>query len=152
LAEPAVRPRADFWPWFFRSSPATRVAAYILVTIFTTAVISKLFVQHPAMSTPRSGVTVFEPEVVLNRSLTPGAVRQVAVCDVCVMAHEEVVKTVPAALRQRVFQEYGIANADAENYEVDYLITPGLGGVDDIRNLLPEPNASRYGIPASRTH
>ena len=58
------------------------------------------------------------------------------------MAHEEVVKAVPETLRQLVFQEYGIANVHADNYEVDYLITPGLGGADDIRNLWPEPNAS----------
>jgi hypothetical protein len=31
------------------------------------------------------------------------------------------------------------AGARAEQYEVDYLITPGLGGSDDIRNLWPEP-------------
>jgi hypothetical protein len=58
------------------------------------------------------------------------------------MAHEEVVTAVPASLRQVVFQEYGIANAHADNYEIDYLITPGLGGVKDIHNLWPEPNAS----------
>lgn len=28
-----------------------------------------------------------------------------------------------------------------ENYEIDYLITPELGGADDIRNLWPEPYA-----------
>jgi hypothetical protein len=94
------------------------------------------------MSTPNATGILFEPEVVPNRSLTPGAIRQVAVRDVCVTAHEELVKAVPEALRQRVFQEYGIATADANNYEVDYLITPGLGGADDIRNLWPEPNAS----------
>jgi anti-sigma factor RsiW len=142
LAELATKTHPDSWPWFFRFGRATRVAAYISVTIFTTAVMSKLIVQPPLMSTPNSTGILFEPEVVPNRSLTPGAIRQVAVRDVCVMAHEEVVKAVPEALRQRVFQEYGIATADASNYEVDYLITPGLGGADDIRNLWPEPNAS----------
>ncbi len=142
LAELTARPRADSWPGFFRFAPATRVAAYICVTIFITAVISKIVVQPPAMSTPQSDVIGFEAEVVPNRSLTPGATRQLEVRDVCVMAHEEVVKAVPAALRQQVFQEYGIANVDADNYEVDYLITPGLGGAEDIRNLWPEPSAS----------
>jgi len=142
LAELAAKPRADSWPGFFRVAPAMRVAAYICVTIFITAVISQVVVQPPATSTPHLGVVAYEAEVVPNRSLTPGATRQVEVRDVCVMAHEEVVKAVPVALRQQVFQEYGIANADADNYEVDYLITPGLGGVEDIRNLWPEPSAS----------
>jgi hypothetical protein len=113
-----------------------------LWAIFVTAVISRLLVQHPSMSRPNSAAISFEPEVVPNRSLTPGAVRQVAVSDVCAMAHEEVVTAVPASLRQVVFQEYGIANAHADNYEIDYLIAPGLGGVKDIHNLWPEPNAS----------
>jgi anti-sigma factor RsiW len=142
LAELAAKPRADSWPRFFRFAPTMRVAAYICVTIFITAAISKIFVQPPGMSTLHSGVVAFEAEMVPNRSLTPGATRRVAVRDVCVMAHEEVVKAVPVALRQQVFQEYGIANADADNYEVDYLITPGLGGAEDIRNLWPEPSAS----------
>ena len=30
-------------------------------------------------------------------------------------------------------------NAQPRAYEVDYLITPELGGADDIRNLWPEP-------------
>jgi hypothetical protein len=142
LAELAAKPRADSSVGFFRFAPAMRVAAYICVTIFFTAVIGKVVVQPPAMSTPYLGGVAFEAEVIPNRSLTPGATRQVAFRDVCVMAHEEVVKDVPAALRQQVFQEYGIANDDAGNYEVDYLITPGLGGVEDIRNLWPEPSAS----------
>jgi hypothetical protein len=58
--------------------------------------------------------------------------------DVCSMAHEEVVATVSTSLRQQVFREYGIASDHAGEYEIDYLITPGLGGADDIHNLWPE--------------
>jgi anti-sigma factor RsiW len=142
LAELAGKLRADSWPGFFRFAPAARIAAYLCVPLFTTIVISRIFVQHEAMSTPHSALALFETGIIPNRSLTPGAARPVAVRDVCLMAHEEVVKDVPVALRQRVFQEYGIANEDADKYEVDYLITPGLGGLEDIRNLWPEPNES----------
>jgi hypothetical protein len=44
---------------------------------------------------------------------------------------------VPAVLQRKVFEEYGIAGADPRAYEVDYLVTPALGGSDDIRNLWP---------------
>ena len=74
-----------------------------------------------------------------NPSLTPGAVRPVAIGDICSMEHEEVVRPVSSAIQQRVFNEYGLQGARFENYEVDYLITPGLGGSDDIRNLWPQP-------------
>jgi len=73
-----------------------------------------------------------------NPSLTPGAVRPVAIGDICSMDHDEVVRSVPATIQQRVFNEYGMQGVRFENYEVDYLITPGLGGSDDIRNLWPQ--------------
>jgi hypothetical protein len=68
--------------------------------------------------------------------LTPGA---------AILANREAVcrqeniknKTVPVALRKRVFEEYGIAEAEPRAYEVDYLVTPALGGADDVRNLWP---------------
>ncbi len=37
-----------------------------------------------------------------------------------------------------------MAGAQSKNYELDYLISPQLGGTNDIRNLWPEP-ASRTG-------
>ena len=52
-------------------------------------------------------------------------------------------REVSKSLRQEVFQEYGIVNAHASDYEIDYLIAPGLGGAEDIRNLWPEPYTAR---------
>jgi hypothetical protein len=45
-------------------------------------------------------------------------------------------------MRQKVFQEYGIMNARANDYEIDYLIAPGLGGAEDLHNLWPQPYTS----------
>jgi hypothetical protein len=45
---------------------------------------------------------------------------------------------VAASLQRKVFEEYGIVAAEPRAYEVDYLITPALGGADDIRNLWPQ--------------
>lgn len=80
-----------------------------------------------------------QPSVVLaapNPVLTPGAAilePPGALCRQSSQGNREV----DAALRRRVFEEYGITNASAKAYEVDYLITPALGGADDIRNLWP---------------
>ncbi len=74
-----------------------------------------------------------------NHALTPGATRPVSMGDVCSMPHEEVVKAVSTDLRAQVFAEYGVAPAHAGDYEIDYLIAPGLGGSEDIHNLWPEP-------------
>ena len=48
----------------------------------------------------------------------------------------------PVALQRRVFEQYGIRNAEPRSYEVDYLITPALGGADDIHNLWPHSYAT----------
>ena len=46
---------------------------------------------------------------------------------------------VPAATRQAVFGEYGISMDHSGNdFQVDYLISPQLGGTDDVRNLWPQ--------------
>jgi hypothetical protein len=75
-----------------------------------------------------------------NPSLTPGSIRAIAIADLCSMDHDQVVRSVPDHLQQEVFQEYGLAGARVADYELDYLITPGLGGADDIGNLWPEPH------------
>jgi anti-sigma factor RsiW len=72
-----------------------------------------------------------------RQKLTPGVVRNVAKAEVCSANAQAFV--VPVALQRRVFEEYGIRNASPNAYEVDYLITPELGGAADIRNLWPEP-------------
>jgi anti-sigma factor RsiW len=71
-----------------------------------------------------------------NPALTPGAAVLETSSEICQEAKPKN-KEVDSALRRRVFAEYGIPNAPAQAYEVDYLITPALGGADDIHNLWP---------------
>jgi hypothetical protein len=68
--------------------------------------------------------------------LTPGATLLASQPAEC--AEENIKnKAVPVALQRKVFEQYGIAGADPRAYEVDYLVTPALGGADDIHNLWP---------------
>jgi anti-sigma factor RsiW len=76
-----------------------------------------------------------------NPGITPGSTRPVTLAEVCAADRDEVVREVPASLQQKVFQEYGIKDRPAKDFEVDYLITPGLGGSDDVSNLWPEPHS-----------
>ena len=138
LAEMATKQRVSFWR-ALHFKPATRRAAFLCVATVIVAVASALLVQHSRL---HEGAAV-EHAAIPNRSLTPGATRNVTVSDVCSMPHEEVVGEVSTSLRQEVFHEYGIANAHAGDYEVDYLIAPGLGGAEDIHNLWPQPYTSR---------
>jgi len=69
--------------------------------------------------------------------LTPGATVLMTREQVC-RATSVRNKSVSAAVQRAVFREYGIGPANSRGYEVDYLITPALGGADDIHNLWPE--------------
>lgn len=70
-------------------------------------------------------------------SLTPGAVTAATREQIC-SATEPKNRAVPVTLRRRVFEEYGLVSSEPQAYEVDYLITPALGGADDIRKLWPQ--------------
>ena len=71
--------------------------------------------------------------------LTPGATVPVSENEVCRAGVKRAVPVVPLSLARKVFEEYGVAQPRPDAYEVDYLITPELGGATDIRNLWPEP-------------
>jgi hypothetical protein len=71
--------------------------------------------------------------------LTPGATLPVTQNQVCRADPAGTIAAIPASLQRKVFEEYGVTPAQPEAYEVDYLITPELGGATDIRNLWPQP-------------
>jgi hypothetical protein len=76
-----------------------------------------------------------------NPSLTPGATVLLSQRELCRETSANN-KAVPVALQRRVFDEYGIRTAEPRAYEVDYLITPALGGADDIHNLWPQSSSA----------
>ena len=79
-----------------------------------------------------------------NPRLTPGAVRSVTMAEVCSLPREEVIRAVPTDLEAKVLREYGLHTPSHQEYEVDYLITPGLGGAEQIGNLWPEPYSGTW--------
>jgi hypothetical protein len=74
-----------------------------------------------------------------DAELTPGVARAAGRDEICTVASDEEFYPIPATVALRVFETYGIRNPEPRSYEVDYLITPSLGGADDIRNLWPQP-------------
>jgi hypothetical protein len=71
--------------------------------------------------------------------LTPGATLPVTQNQVCGADASSTIAPIPASLQRKVFEEYGVTPSQPDAYEVDYLITPELGGATDIRNLWPQP-------------
>ena len=76
------------------------------------------------------------------KRLTPGATRASRVEELCSTEDPEDDRAIDASIEQKVFDEYGLPISARGAYEVDFLITPGLGGSEDIRNLWPEPYQS----------
>ncbi len=77
--------------------------------------------------------------------ITPGEARAITVAEVCEYEHAEVIsRDIPEDMRRKVFAAYGIKSPHAEEFEVDYLITPDLGGTESIRNLWPQPYSVRW--------
>ena len=89
----------------------------------------------PNQSPGNHGGTV---AVVPRQDLTPGATRLVTVDEICGPARHARAPVVPAAVQRGVFESYGADYGRAGEYELDYLITPELGGIADARNLWPQ--------------
>ena len=72
--------------------------------------------------------------------LTPGRTRAVALDEIC-SGKEEVDQDpeVAVSLRDTVFREYGVDETAGQRFQVDYLISPQLGGTETVENLWPQP-------------
>ena len=95
---------------------------------------SSAFARIPAVSIQTPALPV--------RYLTPGAVHATTAADLC-SAAQEPEKSVPPSVRRVVLRNYGVRDLPDGDYELDYLITPELGGAADPQNLWPE----RYTSP-----
>jgi hypothetical protein len=112
---------------------ALRPTLAIVLAAFGLGLIAYLISAPWAMRQPSRLVAVTVP----NPNLTPGATVLISREEVCRQSNTKN-KVVPVALQRRVFDEYGLHTAEPRAYEVDYLITPALGGADDIHNLWPQ--------------
>jgi hypothetical protein len=77
-------------------------------------------------------------------SLTPGDTVLQSRRDVCLSHPSLKTVAVPSSLQAAVLHEYGISHASQQDYELDYLITPQLGGAISLRNLWPEPYSAKW--------
>jgi len=132
LSAPEPRPRQFI--------PARRLDWALAATACGLAVLS-LFLVRAVVSRQNSSAAPAVIFSIPDSRLTPGAAILASRQEVCALANTKN-KAVPAPLQKKVFEEYGIAGAEPQAYEVDYLVTPALGGADDIRNLWPHSYSS----------
>jgi hypothetical protein len=70
--------------------------------------------------------------------LTPGATRPVTSSELCQPGTRDDEPEVPVSVRHAVLRNYGAVAISDRDFELDYLITPELGGATDAQNLWPE--------------
>jgi hypothetical protein len=128
-AELASTPQSWRARWF--QGPNLRYAGAVLFV----GVLGLIIYLRPVFES-RQGLGIV-PVSFPEPSLTPGVAAASNRDQICGSTRSKN-RLVPASLQRRVFEEYGISGAPARAYEVDYLITPALGGADDIRNLWPQ--------------
>jgi hypothetical protein len=83
-----------------------------------------------------------------RRILTPGMTRPVAVEALCVARNIDNDPPVDPSVQQAVLREYGLQSSSSNGYQIDFLITPALGGSDDIQNLWPQSDSSTWNSQA----
>jgi len=121
------------WPRLFRGFvPVAAVCGLLAVGLF----LVRMSAGHQNPSRARTWIVSIP-----DSRLTPGATLLVSRSAVCAQSNTNN-KPVPASVRRKVFEEYGMAGVDPRAYEVDYLVTPALGGADDIHNLWPHSYSS----------
>jgi hypothetical protein len=135
LAEAAAVPQKATW------FPLLTMRARNYAFAISIAIAGLLFVSRHAWS-PQSTLMTVKAQATPNRELTPGAIRPVTRNEICSAGYRDMNRLVSSAVQQEVFKKYGIPVALKKDYEVDYLITPELGGADDVQNLWPEPYSS----------
>jgi anti-sigma factor RsiW len=127
-----------------------RALAYACAALFISVVALTVMHNRPATVADVAN-TASMPGPIPERRLTPGVARPVSNQEICRVPGEGNNAVVPPTVQRAVFQEYGIANARPNDYEVDYLISPALGGTASMGNLWPEPYSTIWNAHVKDT-
>ena len=124
--------------WHMARVPSAAVAAAAAAAL----VLGAFLIRSAVVRGPSTGSASIEAGALPIRALTPGATAHVTADDLCA-GRGPVREEIPPAVRQAVLRDYGMDGLPDSDYELDYLITPELGGSSDRRNLWPERYAAR---------
>jgi hypothetical protein len=127
--------RFHFFPTVFSRQAACACIALLIVA-------AGVWKMHTSSLRSEQNAAELEANALPNRSLTPGYTRPAKLSELCGMRQPNAPDDEDVSMKQKVFSEYGLPVSTSKSYELDYLITPELGGADDVRNLWPEPYAS----------
>jgi hypothetical protein len=139
LAEGMASSRAGSNGWFNRRRQV-RAASAVAAVLLLAGVVIRISLHGNARSESRQTTYLSSIGAIPNASLTPGATDPTSFQDVCSAKFSTNDPAISDSLRREVLKEYGLSDASSNSYEIDYLVTPQLGGTTNIRNLWPEPS------------
>ena len=140
-ADPAARADGPApWPRLLWQGGALAAAA--LAAAAVGAVLGVWPLEHGAGRGGIADVPVPPATALPRPDLTPGVARSVSVDEICGRERDAAGPLVAASVARQVFEDYGADYRRAAEYELDFLITPELGGTADARNLWPQPYGS----------
>jgi hypothetical protein len=123
--------------------PGWRVAVMAATLLLVTAMAAELWRARPDAE---DAAVARDASVAAGalpiRHLTPGATRPLPAAELCRQI-PVAASPIPASVRAQVLRDYGMQAMPEHEYELDYLVTPDLGGSPDPRNLWPEPYGAR---------
>jgi hypothetical protein len=128
LSELANAPPRPSWSELFQASFSAN--RWLHTTAVLLAVGSVIVLQFTTLSVGAASTP--------DAALTPGLARTTSKHDICSVDGADM-PAVTTSMALEVFKQYGIRRPKPRAYEVDYLITPALGGAHDVRNLWPQP-------------
>lgn len=128
----------QWWRAGLRTPAVAWLSAAVVVGVLALVVVQR----DPGARAPRGAGEDVEPGSLPVAELTPGATRPVTLNELC-NGRERPLETVEDSVRRAVLLDYRMADVPSHEYELDYLITPELGGSADRQNLWPERYTSR---------
>jgi hypothetical protein len=136
--------RSTAKPWLrqfaITSTPQSKIYACCLLLVVTLGIFA--LYRQTRIANFESETVYVEAGPLPNRRFTPGAVRPVKLSEICPAQDDDLDPEVSRSVQEVVFREYGMAETRIDDYQVDYLINPQLGGASDIHNLWPQPYGS----------
>lgn len=138
LVEEAERSKNRFLPF---SAPMPGRQLLYGAAVLLIALAGGFLLQGPGGSSTPVAADVNGVFLRPRPDFTPGAAAPVALQDICEPDRPSRTQPIAPSVHHVVFARYGADYRRAADYELDYLITPELGGVADERNLWPQPFA-----------
>lgn len=125
-------------PWSIRLREARMGATLAALVFAALGLVGARLGPRPTRTPERAIARVAPTGALPIRLITPGATVALP-ADVLCRQVPLTPSPISEAVRADVLRAYGMEQLADHEYELDYLITPDLGGAPDPRNLWPEP-------------